>query len=382
MLEPHSSGMRNNALPFTIAITLTGCGTNPCDIGLLYENMTPEQQAACDQCGNANECPDEGETGDESPGLLVTVAADDRRYAFDGVLSQQVKDVMATPGGLVDIERGLDACFIDDSPAYRCNLGWDGQEAIWSMFGTENTCLACRGEGGINYIPFDVSGAWPACMADVSHGAALTGAWVHEGDPTCIPNAPSPTTHCPAGHVQIWEPDDPWTHYPGNNWTCRCPEHTDAQCQAGAVCEAAWMGNDGLWGQAQPTLCTWDDGEGDANGAAPEGPVVYSLTRWEDGFAIDGDDITITHAMLVRLWPQEDQPFALLNDDQRIDGDGTITHCGSESLCEHLGLHVGERIVLDHAESDVLALLAGESIYIEIQRPRARSRWLTLTLAE
>ncbi len=56
-----------------------------------------------------------------------------------------------------------------------------------------------------------------------------------------------------------------------------------------------------------------------------------------------------------------------------------ITHCGAGSLCEHLGLRVGERLVMDRFDVD--ELLWGGSTYIEVVRPRARSRWFTITLA-
>jgi hypothetical protein len=55
-----------------------------------------------------------------------------------------------------------------------------------------------------------------------------------------------------------------------------------------------------------------------------------------------------------------------------------ITHCGAGSLCEHLGLHVGERIVFDGFDVD--ALLAGRATQLEVERPRNRSRWLTISV--
>jgi hypothetical protein len=55
-----------------------------------------------------------------------------------------------------------------------------------------------------------------------------------------------------------------------------------------------------------------------------------------------------------------------------------ITHCGAGSLCEHVGLRVGERLVFDGFDVD--ALLAGRAVPIKVERPRDRDRTLTISV--
>jgi hypothetical protein len=361
--------MQQRIVTILAAALNTGCfifngNIDPCAEGSPLQ-QDPKVAADCQQC-SMSPCPDEGgETGEDSPGVQLSVAASDHRYAFDGVLSQNVKAVMDTAGGLLEIERGYDGCNANDVRDYSCNLGWDGHQAIVAMIGTQNDCLACEGEGGIDYIPFNTTSAWPACPS--GHGAALMGAWVHDGQPTCTPNAPSPVTSCPKGHIQVWEQADPWTHFPSNNWTCKCPDGDDDQCQAGAVCEAGWTGGGGgLFGpQPKPTICTWDLGEGDANGVAPEGPSVYGLSAWEEGIVVTDRPrgevgVRITPSFLLSLVP------AAWNDDQRFDvATGELTYCGPDALCDWLGLADGDRLRMPR--TDGLELLTGHELALVVE---------------
>lgn len=188
------------------------------------------------------------------------------------------------------------------------------------------------------------------------------------------------------GYVHDWVPQLDCGHYTDagacplgfientpDGVTCRCNGSDDA-CQPGTVCEAGWVLG-GLEGNSMipiPTECTWD--------GAPitVGPPVYGLAQWGDGIEVDGDDIVLQPSMLRTLLPAAGEPVALLNDDQRVDARGVITHCGAGSLCEHVGLQVGERLVVP--SFDLGALFAGEPLYIEVVRQRGRSRWLAIWL--
>jgi hypothetical protein len=367
--------------PFTIGLTfISACGLfkpiDPCatDPNGNYTSplaLDPNVAADCQAC-KMSPCPEEGETGEDPPGDQVTAAASDHRYVFDGTTFDSVKANIAVPGGLVEIDRHQEcgADFFEgiydfNYTHYECGLNWGGWPAHDWM---DNNCVTCDSAGGIDFIPFDGTGAWPACPSNAS--PALMGAWVYEGQPTCTPNAVDPTLWdhvCPEGHVQIWEPDDPWTHFPSNNWTCRCPSGNDSECQPGAHCEAGWRPNPMFMmpGHLSPTICTWDDGEGDENGAAPEGPIVYELVRWEEGIDVttrrDGSiGVRVTPSFLLVL-----MGAAPWNDDQRFDiATGELTYCGEDALCDWLGLAAGDR--LRFPTTSGLELLTGRELQLVV----------------
>lgn len=336
---------------------------DPCAEGSPLQ-QDPKVAADCQQC-SMSPCPDEGETGEDPPGDQVTVAASDHRYAFDGVNLPSTNAEIAVPGGVVEISR-VDDCHASDYRDYECNLNWNGTPAIdWA----DNRCVACSGEGGIDYNPGnDPIEGWPTCQSNVN--ASLSGAWVMTSQngipyPTCTPNAfDTPDWTCAKGHVQIWEASDPATHGPAENWTCRCPDGIDSQCQPGAACEAAWrQPYNGIL--KRPTLCTWDDGEGDMNGAAPEGPIVYGLDAWEDGIELT----TVRGVVGVRVTPS----FLLSltgpapwNDDQRFDvTTGELTYCGEDALCDWLGLTAGDRLQIPTTSG--LELLSGRELQLVVE---------------
>jgi hypothetical protein len=134
------------------------------------------------------------------------------------------------------------------------------------------------------------------------------------------------------------------------------------------VCELGWVFEGGL---PRPTLCTWGE-------AVPAGPLVYGLTAWGEGLEVEGDRVELSPGMLLAMLPRDGQPFALLNDDQRLDERGTVTRCGVGSLCSNVGLRVGDRLVFEGSELD--ELLDTGSTRLEVVPPRGRSRWLSVSL--
>lgn len=138
-------------------------------------------------------------------------------------------------------------------------------------------------------------------------------------------------------------------------WTCRCD--SDADCQTGAVCEAGFVVADGEL-VPRPTLCTWDDGSGTPNGAAPDGPTVYGLESWGDGVTIDGYRVTFT-ADMARALRQ-----GLLNDDLRLGSDGELARVGPTSLAAHLGIVEGDRVEVSQRTLD--AFLLGETVDVPV----------------
>jgi len=142
------------------------------------------------------------------------------------------------------------------------------------------------------------------------------------------------------GHAVSWmDPHDP------QDWTCSCTQ--DSDCQNGAVCQAgAYFDGDGML--PKYSLCVWDDGTS-GNGVAPQGPVVYGLERWEDGIIVDSR----TNALEVTA------PFVraaildagLWDDDQRFSEAGVVQYCGDDSLCDYLGLGVGDVVSVDPGDA-------------------------------
>jgi hypothetical protein len=367
--------MQKRIVPFLALVFCDGCflfnPIDPCAEGSPLQ-QDPKVAADCQQC-NMSPCPDDGETGEDPPSEQVTVAAADHRYAFDGVTVQSVKDQLAVPGGLVEIDRihpecgadWVDSIYSSSYRHYDCGLNWGGHPAFDWM---DNNCVACGSAGGIDRTPQDNTGAWPTCPSNTS--PALMGAWEHENDPTCTPGEVDPSTYaCAEGHVQIWDAADPWSHAPANNWTCRCPDGVDSQCQPGAVCEAGWRKPYPapilMPGLLVPTICTWDLGDGDANGVAPEGPVVYGLDAWEDGIVLTTRlrgtiGVRVTPSFMLVLDP------AAWNDDQRFDvTTGELTYCGEDALCDWLGLTDGDRLRIPR--SDGSELLFGKELALVVE---------------
>jgi hypothetical protein len=336
----------------TAILPLTGCflfnnPVDPCAEGSPLQ-QDPKVAADCQECGQSP-CPP-GETGGDEPTDWVTCPANDKRYCYNGTNINSANTALAVPGGLVEIPASeCTSSQLDELGTldYWCAIGWDGKPvADW----IETDCIACEKQGGINHVPIDPPGGEPACRKSDSEPASGVGPWgvVFDNEPAipmCSPSMAPPFDHydwsCPKGLAQVWEADDPWTHAPSNNWTCRC--ESDADCQPGAVCNAWWVKDiDSIFGHGHFTMCVWPDG-GDANGAAPEGPSVYGLSAWEDGITVTSTrqphvlSVRITPSFLLALSP------GLWNDDQRVDeATGEITHCGDESLCDHMGLAAGD----------------------------------------
>lgn len=350
----HRYIMNKHTVPFTLALTITvGCGTNPCDIGLLYENMTPEQQANCDQCSNANEC-----TADETGGV------EDNEVSCTDNTTSNIVECVDLPGNLAPlagwVSRALSTCEELSQPfdVRQAGVTFDGYVCELLVFGSWAPSMQAPSNDGwhICWNPY-----WKKYgLAHTLDVDAPTPDWVPAL--TCSLDADVDAGSCPMGFVSHFE----------EGVTCKCLG-SDDDCQPGTVCEGNYTMVEG-WEWPRPTECIWDGGPF----GAEVGPEVYGLTMWEDGIVIDGDNITVTPTMLLALWPQEGQSFALFNDGQSVDERGTITRCDSGALCDYLGLHVGERIVFE--SFDLAALLSRKSTSVEVVRPQTHSRWLTVNI--
>jgi hypothetical protein len=146
---------------------------------------------------------------------------------------------------------------------------------------------------------------------------------------------------------------------------CFCKCQSDADCSAltrhEAVCELG--------------MCFYVD-EPAAPSALPPGPFAYGLQAWSEGLRIEAgtaaDHITITPAFFAALVP------GVFRDDQSFDAVGRIEHCGRPSLCNHLGLEVGDLAVAD--EDVVNDLLAGQTVEVEIIHVDGSDRTVTVTI--
>ncbi len=392
--------MRNAAIPLTI-ILATGCDwlkpIDPCAGGSPLQ-QDPNVSADCQACGQSP-CPDEtGETGDEP--VITELTCDSYAVDPDTGLGLQYCfvghwDIPITNPNFAPYIHKTKADCPQLSAEFPCDRTWHAitanhaggeappPEQLPANGDSAGTmCVLCQAEG--EAAPKSAApdnNGWRLCPGDnflpQPHPAAddnLPNGTLGWLDNLTCSEYTDPGYACPLGFVALDQFDYEHTGLVMfSTFTCAC-HGSDDTCQPGAVCEAGWtIDGEDLY----PSLCTWDDGSG-GNGFAPQGPVVYGLAQWSDGLTVDGDEIMLSPSMLLALLPHDGQPFALLNDDQRIDTRGTITHCGAGSLCEHLGLHVGERLVMDRFDVD--ELLGGGATYIEVVRPRTRSRWLAITL--
>lgn len=341
---------KSSILPLTFLI-ITACDwlkpANPCANGSPLAPDGSPVAKDCEECGKSP-CPDEtGETGDELDDDVWCVENDP-----DGLVlcADLTFDLLASLADWVSLP--LDSCGELSQP-YEC-----------SHLGQTIDCYQCEAL---------VHGDWaPTQQAPSNDGWHLC--WVADWQryvPAFILDVDVPTADW-VPHLQCGSTVDAgacslgFVETIGETATCRCS--SDADCQPGTVCEANVKL---INGQFRATECTWD--------GAPftVGPEIYGLNAWEDGIIIDGDDIILTPEMGLALLPRDGKPFALMNDDQRVDRTGTITRCGSGSLCEHLGLHEGDRLV---PRSSIDEFVKEGFGYLEIIPPGGRSRWLTLSI--
>jgi hypothetical protein len=354
-----------------IAIALSACGfdpSTPCT-SALYNGLTPEQQQSCDECSNYLGC-DADETGGEADaddvGLVTVFGPGDHKWRVIGFVGDVTADLGAEAGAF-DVQAAAD-CEAITGPV-PCGRHWATPDSGSLM------CVSCDlletdlvrapepPDGWGICAPGDVGSFWHAATwsdetLPVDGWAAALGCYPSSGEKFV----------CPEGQIAMVDGSD--TLYPNTfNWTCRCGEGSDASCQPGAVCEAGWQMDGGF---PRPTLCTWDDGSGTANGFAPEGPEVYGLEQWSDGIRIDGQRVTMTTDMLIAL------PTGAINDDQRFGFAGEFTHCGPDSLCAHLGLSVGDMVMADQDTIDALA--GGRAVDVPVQSPTGEERVFSVSI--
>jgi hypothetical protein len=332
-------------------ITLAGCGLftpiDPCADGSPLQ-QDPSVAQDCQTC-NQSPCPDdEGETEEDLADEIWCTNPHENGITTCADL----------PGGVLAmlgdwVSRSLDSCG-ELSQEYECTLlgqSFDCHQCevlVWGGWAPQGQSVSndgwhlCWHDDMQRYVPafvLDVDEPAPDWVGSLGCGAAVDAGT------------------CPLGFVE----------HIGDTATCRCV--SDADCQPGTVCE----GNYSLVnGQIRPTECTWD--------GAPDivGPEVYGLAKWEDGISISGDRVTVSAGMLLALTPRDGQGVALLNDDQSVDALGTISHCGRGSLCEYLGLRVGETPLVYQETLDKIAV--GKPAAIEVVGVTGRSRWLTVSV--
>lgn len=270
-----------------------------------------------------------------------------------------------------------------------CNRSWS------SPWTSNDECVICEVPLGPEYVEQpDWGSSWPICwhtvlpntywkygIPDVVTDAAVTQAsatwFVDEMECAISSSLLEPCEVVGMTPSAKYDPDE--IDFRNGEWTCACED--DSDCQAGAVCEAGWTYS--LNGY-HPTLCTWDDPQGTSNGVAPEGPVVYGAADWSS-VVVDGTRITVTSEFVAAaiigagLW----------NDDQRVDvelgADGetftaTITRCGPDSLCAHLGLRDGLVLAADFDIGEGLA--AGEGVAFAVIDETGISEQWTVAVAE
>jgi hypothetical protein len=355
------------------ACTLFGGDEKPwCDPhSPLYPNLTAEQLADC----NAE---NEGETGEETPpsGQICHPVWDfNESPATNG--DPQLCVPGSEPWGNDSPWQSvaLDACH-QRSPDFPCRRSW---VTPWA---SDDVCYACNLPLYDSYIalePFEGLEWWMCESAAPYH--RYHPAWSSKaGDPhPSGPNWPL-ALDCDTNEVQagICEPVllDPHAAYNTNEttlaygeWTCKCA--SDDDCQAGAVCEAGYTI---VGGVPKATLCTWDDGSGTSNGAAPEGPVVYGLTRWEDGLTIVRNNVKVTPSMVVAALSG-----GLWNDDQLFTSDGMIEHCGPTALCSRFGLQPDDVVSVD-VDAALDFVDSGTPLAVYVHKPTGVVQTWTLSL--
>lgn len=381
---------RTTLLTIALLSLMTGCGLvlpDPCADGSpLFAKLTTAQQDACSECG-AVECSSGGTGGDDNDAPDVYKHWEDDQF---GVWANSV-----------------DAADYSSWTAYECvhasymhphvdsllnSVEWEQDQTgdLFSQAGQRLDLFCDTSPHPDDNRGHSLSSQWRMC------------AYGDEGPNRYYKPARHPRTVADVLDLEwsIWPPAEnhKWTEHgycesggvksgvcalvavggdyatgaldpeAGVLWTCGC--EVDDDCQDGAVCEAGWT-----W--EGPTLCTWDDGSGTPNGAAPDGPEIYGLTRWAEGISVNGDTITLTPKMTLTL-VQMLASGAILNDDIAFDLDGTLVTCGPTSLCAHVGLSVGDRLVA--TQEDIDAFAAGMTTLIEVRNSTSHVRWLSVSI--
>ena len=159
-------------------------------------------------------------------------------------------------------------------------------------------------------------------------------------------------------------------------YTCRCD--SDSDCLAGDVCQAGFEWEGGLNGHLKPTLCTWDVGASDVNGAMPDGPASYGLARFEDGFTITGSS-----SVLITEYAAKRALHGAVNDNQVIDiaidtdaGElvASVDVCNAGALCGYLGIAEGSTIVVEL--EDVIGSVVTGGLAVDVYDPDGtRTEW-------
>lgn len=372
--------MRNHTLTLLIALAgalLPGCSLlgsfDACDqTSPLWNGLTAEQQTACTQCG-AVDCSagDTGETYDDDVvchayGMTFCAYEDVNNGAVlaeypDAVTTSldQCRTLAGTGTGGNTVRRVSDwgTPASSGEPVVYCDLDVPDSVLPYGPVSDDQTAWRLCKRGPTSDV-YGVTGLYYPRVSSPYGG--YFGNWLTHA--TCSEPTDTQVGSCAQGIIAIGKPGRPGRPA---EWTCACS--TDSDCQQGAVCEAGYhLPAGSVW--PQPTICTWSEAK-----SANAGPTAYGLTAWADGIAVSGTTITVTAAALM-----VGMRGGIFNDDQRIELDGTISHCGVRSLCAYLGLDTGDQLIVKDEE----ALLTSGRASFSVVHPDGGTEHWTLVIAD
>ncbi len=378
--RPRRTGTSMKKITFTITVLLsaTGCDlwtpADSCEPGALYDSLTDEEKESCAECNDAYGCDDDSGSGDDDGTISCIGDADDgtaELCVVGGPLEGDWTSEWTT--------KQIADCHTPTSPI-QCIRSWSDPNGE-----ADEECVMCEALV-FGITPPTVThpthtGDWPMCMTadnllDVYHryrpaydwgGVSLTEPTANWFDFTaCSLDSDVYAGTCEPVLMATKNVSETADSFIGGQWTCRCQDDDD--CQLGAVCNAGWVIDGGI---PQPTLCNWAI-DGDSNGVAPEGPVVYGLNVWSDGILADGDRVTMTPQFYRALVP------GVLNDDQKFGLLGDLTYVGPDSLAAHLGLEVGDMFDADQRILD--ALEGGDVVELTVTGVDGSERVLSVSI--
>jgi len=329
------------------------------------------------------ECPDQlgqpcppggGDTGGEEPGPVLSCQPSDHSVCFVGDVVLSPLDI---PGGLELVDS---ATCPNLSRSFPCNERWDdgvGAVDYWCSY-CDITDLK-EDDPGLVGVAHDFDGVWPMCAPGDGTARLATKALNGIGPWYDRMNCGETGVGfgCDPHHYRY--DGVPSSYAPTSSVTCACPEHTDEECQPGAVCEALFLPVDhhGRHFWTQPTMCTWDGPHGTSSPHLPPVPGEF----WAPELVwMSGESVSILPEVF--LWLTHAETFDRFDAAPVFDSTGEyvgleLTRADLDSLPTYLGLEVGDLLVVDQATSDALA--RGEHDIVEV-RTDAGSRWLDVVV--